>query len=90
MPEDKNNNRLAQRLAKLERAVAALKADAACSPVPESHRYVSFSAFAEALGFSRTWPYGLVESGELRSVKIVGRPRIRFSDAVKWIEDNTE
>ena len=63
-----------------------IRSDAACSPIPDTHRHVTPAAFAEACGYGRAWGYKLLREGELPSVRLGGRVRIRYEDALDWIE----
>ena len=83
----KQNNRVAQRLANLERAVAALRAEADGSPMPARYSHLSPAKFAASQGYGRSWGRALISNGEIAAVTIGGRTRIPLDAAVRWIEN---
>ena len=62
----------------------------ASSPLPEHVRYVRPGVVGQAVGRSRQWAYGKIADGELRAYKMFGVLRVRFEDAVAFIERNAQ
>lgn len=86
MPENEQPNRLAQRIANMERAVAALRAEADGSPMPARFTHISPTAFAASQGFKRSWGRALITDNKISAVTIGGRLRIPLDAAIAWVE----
>ena len=84
MPEDKQTNRLSQRVANLARSVAAIKVQADSCPLPLNRQFITPARFAASQGFQRSW--GRDKASEIGTVRMWGRDVLRLDRAIEAVE----
>lgn len=85
MPENKNGERLAQRISNLERQVAAIKAQADSCPLPLNRQFITPARFGASQSFGRSW--GRDKANDIGTVRMWGRNVIRLDRAIAAVED---